>query len=80
MPSLSELMRAYFKAYKTKDRAALESTISSDFTFTSPYDDHIDRIDLPEALLAKQRANQDYSHKKAVREWQRSLCSLRPPA
>ena len=41
MPSLSELMRAYFKAYETKDRAAMESTISSDFTFTSPYDDQI---------------------------------------
>jgi hypothetical protein len=42
MQSLSELMRTYFKAYETKDRVALESTISSDFTFTSPYDDHID--------------------------------------
>jgi hypothetical protein len=36
-------MRAYFRAYETKDRAALESIISLDFTFTSPYDDHIDR-------------------------------------
>jgi ketosteroid isomerase-like protein len=43
MPGLSELIHTYFKAYETKDRAALESTISSDFTFTSPFDDHIDR-------------------------------------
>ena len=43
MPDLPELMRAYFKAYEKKDPTALESTISSDFTFTSPYDDHIDR-------------------------------------
>jgi hypothetical protein len=43
MPSLSELMCTHFEAYETKDRAALESTISSDFAFTSPYDDHIDR-------------------------------------
>ncbi len=41
--SLSDLMRKYFAAYETKDRAALESTLSDDFTFTSPKDDHIDR-------------------------------------
>jgi ketosteroid isomerase-like protein len=41
--SLTELIRIYFKAYETKDRSALESTLSHDFTFTSPYDDHIDR-------------------------------------
>ena len=41
--SLAEVIRTYLKAYETKDRSALESTISDDFTFTSPYDDHIDR-------------------------------------
>ena len=41
--SLTELTRIYFKAYETKDRSALESTLSDDFTFTSPHDDHIDR-------------------------------------
>jgi ketosteroid isomerase-like protein len=41
--SLTELIRIYFKAYETKDRSALESTLSNDFTFTSPHDDHIDR-------------------------------------
>jgi len=41
--SLTELIRIYFKAYETKDRSALESTLSDDFTFTSPHDDHIDR-------------------------------------
>ena len=41
--SLIELIPIYFKAYETKDRSALESTLSNDFTFTSPHDDHIDR-------------------------------------
>jgi hypothetical protein len=41
--SLTELIPIYFKAYETKDRSALESTLSDDFTFTSPHDDHIDR-------------------------------------
>jgi hypothetical protein len=41
--SLAEVIRTYLKAYETKDRSALESTMSDDFTFTSPYDDHIDR-------------------------------------
>jgi Domain of unknown function (DUF4440) len=41
--SLTELIRIYFKAYEAKDRSALESTLSDDFTFTSPHDDHIDR-------------------------------------
>jgi hypothetical protein len=40
--SLAEVIRTCFKGYETKDRSALESTISDDFTFTSP-DDHIDR-------------------------------------
>ena len=30
--SLTELIRIYFKAYETKDRSALESTLSDDFT------------------------------------------------
>jgi len=37
------LIRAYYGAYETKDRAALESLEGEGFTFTSPYDDHIDR-------------------------------------
>jgi hypothetical protein len=41
--SLTELIPIYFKAYETKDRSAVESTLSDDFTFTSPHDDHIDR-------------------------------------
>ncbi|MDB5100897.1 MAG: ketosteroid isomerase [Cyanobacteria bacterium RYN_339] len=38
-----QLIRAVFQAYVAKDRAALEPLIAEPFSFTSPYDDHIDR-------------------------------------
>lgn len=37
------LVRRYFAAYKSADRNAIERLLTDDFTFTSPYDDHIDR-------------------------------------
>jgi ketosteroid isomerase-like protein len=58
--SLIELIRIYFKAYETKDRSALESTLSDDFTFTSPYDDHIDRATYLERCWPNSR------HTKAI--------------
>jgi ketosteroid isomerase-like protein len=46
MPSptrLADLARRCFETYQTQDRATLERLLADDFTFTSPYDDHIDR-------------------------------------
>jgi ketosteroid isomerase-like protein len=40
---VSDLMRRYFAAYETKDREGIAALLTDDFTFTSPYDDHIDR-------------------------------------
>ena len=40
---IPDLIRAYYSAYETKDRAALDGLVGEGFTFTSPYDDHIDR-------------------------------------
>jgi len=37
------LVRRSFDAYRARDRDAIERLISSDFRFTSPYDDAIDR-------------------------------------
>jgi SnoaL-like protein len=39
-----EIARAAYDAYVTKDRAALEALIASDFHFTSPLDNRIDRV------------------------------------
>ena len=41
--SNSDLIRKYFSAYENKDRKAVESLLSHDFVFTSPYDCRIDR-------------------------------------
>jgi len=38
-----EIARAAYDAYVTKDRAALEAIIASDFHFTSPLDNRLDR-------------------------------------
>jgi ketosteroid isomerase-like protein len=41
----SELVRAFYRAYETRDRASLEMLLADDFTYTSPCEDHISRAD-----------------------------------
>jgi ketosteroid isomerase-like protein len=38
-----EIVRAYFRAYETKDQEALDALLGEDFTFSSPLDDNISR-------------------------------------
>jgi ketosteroid isomerase-like protein len=40
---LSDLIRRCYAAYESKDRKAIEELLSDDFTFSSPFDDHINR-------------------------------------
>src|SRR3954471_3463728 len=39
----SDIIRALFAAYMASDRKAVEACFTDDFTFTSPYDDRIDK-------------------------------------
>jgi hypothetical protein len=39
----SKLVRRLYAAFEAGDRNAQEAILAEDFTFTSPYDDHIDR-------------------------------------
>jgi ketosteroid isomerase-like protein len=39
----AERARAIYRAFVDKDRDAIEGLIGEPFSFTSPYDDHIDR-------------------------------------
>ena len=39
----ADLVRGYFAAFQAGDRALMEAALTDDFTFTSPYDDAIDR-------------------------------------
>jgi ketosteroid isomerase-like protein len=43
MRTQSEIIRALFAAYAAKTRDVVETLLADDFTFTSPYDDAIDR-------------------------------------
>ncbi|WP_295813694.1 nuclear transport factor 2 family protein [uncultured Nitratireductor sp.] len=43
MPERTDIARAVFEAYRTNDRALLERLFADGFSFTSPYDDAIDR-------------------------------------
>ena len=40
---IPDLIRGYLAIYKSADRTAIERLLTDDFTFTSPYDDHINR-------------------------------------
>lgn len=43
MPEIAELARRYYERYQEADRQTLEALLADDFTFTSPWDDHISR-------------------------------------
>ena len=43
MPDKAAIIRAMFAAYRDKKRQIVENTLADDFTFTSPYDDAIDK-------------------------------------
>ncbi|HEX4271081.1 MAG TPA: nuclear transport factor 2 family protein [Rhizomicrobium sp.] len=40
---LTEIAKGYYRAYETNDRSFVENNLAPGFTFTSPFDDHIDR-------------------------------------
>lgn len=43
MTDKPDIIRAMFAAYRDKDRKVVEDALADDFTFTSPYDDAIDK-------------------------------------
>lgn len=43
LQSGADMIRGYFAAYKSRDRKHVELALTDDFTFTSPYDDRIDK-------------------------------------
>ena len=56
-----EIIRSMFAAYRSKDRATVESLLTDDVTFTSPHDDAIGKAVLSRTVLAEQRAHTDPS-------------------
>jgi ketosteroid isomerase-like protein len=41
--SKADIARSMYDAYRTKNRALVERILTDDFTFTSPYDDAVDK-------------------------------------
>ena len=41
--SKADLLRRYFEAFMSGDRKVMEAGLADEFTFTSPYDDAIDK-------------------------------------
>jgi ketosteroid isomerase-like protein len=39
----AEIVRRFYSAYSSRDKKTAEELLSDNFTFTSPYDDHIDK-------------------------------------
>ena len=42
---MKEKIPGYYQAWTQADRAAVEAVVGDPFSFTSPYDDHIDRTE-----------------------------------
>lgn len=66
--ALSAVVRAYFGAYESENRAAAEQLLSRDFTFTSPNDDNIDRATYFERCWPQGDAARDQTIEKIVVE------------
>jgi ketosteroid isomerase-like protein len=60
MSDLRELAKAYYRAYERYDRTFMEEHLAADFTFTSPFDDHIDRAAYFERCWPKQPLHQKF--------------------
>lgn len=66
--ALSDMVRAYFGAYESEDRAVAERLLAEDFTFTSPNDDAIDRDTYFERCWPQDDAARDQTIEKIVVE------------
>jgi len=42
-PDKTQIIRAFFAAYMSNNRRAVEDALTDDFRFSSPYDDEIDK-------------------------------------
>lgn len=66
--ALGDMVRAYFGAYESENRAVAERLLAEDFTFTSPNDDAIDRATYFERCWPQGDAARDQTIEKIVVE------------
>jgi ketosteroid isomerase-like protein len=66
--SRSDAIRGYFAAYKSGDRKHLEQALAEDFTFTSPYDDRIDKTTYFERCWPNRKPDPRARHRADLRK------------
>jgi ketosteroid isomerase-like protein len=68
---LREIAKAYYRAYERLDRSFMEENLAPDFTFTSPFDDHIDRAAYFNRCWPKQPLHQKFDFVTVMQEGDR---------
>ena len=81
--NLVETAKAYYRAYERYDRSFMEENLAADFTFTSPFDDHIDRAAYFNRCWPKQPLHQKFDFVTVMQDGDRVFvaydCTMRRP-
>jgi ketosteroid isomerase-like protein len=77
---LTNVVRAYFGAYETEDREAVEALLADEFRFTSPNDDGIDKATWFERCWPHRDASHDQKIENIVVDGEKAfvtyLCAV----
>src|ERR1700760_915435 len=80
---LVEIAKGYYRAYERYDRAFMEEHLAADFTFTSPFDDHIDRNAYFARCWPKQPLHQKFDFVTVMQDGNKVFvaydCTMRMP-
>jgi ketosteroid isomerase-like protein len=80
---LREIAKGYYRAFERHDRSFMEENLAVDFTFTSPFDDRIDRAAYFERCWPKQPLHQKFDFVTVMQEGDRVFvaydCTMRRP-
>src|ERR1700738_588051 len=74
--SKAEVIRSYFAAYASGDRKVIEDGFAADFTFTSPYDDAIDKATYFERCWPNNERIEQFALERHFGERMRGLVAL----
>jgi ketosteroid isomerase-like protein len=81
--NLTEQAKGYYRAYERHDRNFMEDNLRPDFTFTSPFDDHIDLAAWWKRCWPKEPLHQKFDFVSVAQDGDSVMvvyqCSLRRP-
>ena len=80
---LIELAKGYYGAFERHDRSFMEENLAADFTFTSPFDDHIDRVAYFQRCWPKEPLHQKFDFVTVAQDGDKVMiaydCTMRIP-